>query len=488
MTAFRDPPTPAGPGDRPARSASRPRSRHSTVARPGLAVRLRNYFFAGVLIAAPLGITIWLTWGVISFVDARVTPLVPVRWNPETYLPFGLPGLGLIVVLIFLILVGMLFTGIAGRMVMRQFERLLDQVPVVRSIYGAVKQIFETVLAQRSQAFREVALVQYPQHGCWAIGFVTGVTKGEVQRLTDETLVSVFVPATPNPTTGFLLFLPSDEVNILDMTVEQGLKLVVSGGIVVPPSDARPSQNDAIQRLLDEQAEAKSIRPALPQRLRNYLLAGILVTAPAAITFWLAWQFISFVDARVTPLVPAQWQPDVFLPFGLPGIGLLIVFIGLTVIGMFAAGIVGRWLMRTSEWILGRVPVVRSLYSAVKQIFETVLAARSDAFRECVLIQYPRPGSWAIGFITGKTEGHIQEITDEQVVNVFLPTTPNPTSGFLLFLPRDEITKLVMNVEEGLKMVVSAGIVTPPDRKNGERGQALGDDLPDPLEMVSGNR
>ena len=458
------------------------------MARPGLAVRLRNYFFAGVLIAAPLGITIWLTWGVISFVDARVTPLVPARWNPETYLPFGLPGLGLIVVLIFLILVGMLFTGIAGRMVMRQFERLLDQVPVVRSIYGAVKQIFETVLAQRSQAFREVALVQYPQRGCWAIGFVTGVTKGEVQRLTDETLVSVFVPATPNPTTGFLLFLPSDEVNILDMTVEQGLKLVVSGGIVVPPSDARPSQNDAIQRLLDEQAEAKSIRPALPQRLRNYLLAGILVTAPAAITFWLAWQFISFVDARVTPLVPAQWQPDVFLPFGLPGIGLLIVFIGLTVIGMFAAGIVGRWLMRTSEWILGRVPVVRSLYSAVKQIFETVLAARSDAFRECVLIQYPRPGSWAIGFITGKTEGHIQEITDEQVVNVFLPTTPNPTSGFLLFLPRDEITKLVMSVEEGLKMVVSAGIVTPPDRKNGERGQVLGDDLPDPLEMVSGNR
>ncbi|WP_235830037.1 DUF502 domain-containing protein [Algihabitans albus] len=480
MTAFRKSPKPDSSGRRP------PRPRPA--ARPGLAVRLRNYFFAGVLIAAPLGITIWLTWGVVSFVDARVTPLVPARWNPETYLPFGLPGLGLIVVLIFLVLVGMLFTGIAGRMVMRQFERLLDQVPVVRSIYGAVKQIFETVLAQRSQAFREVALVQYPQEGCWAIGFVTGVTKGEVQRLTDETLVSVFVPATPNPTTGFLLFLPSDEVNILDMTVEQGLKLVVSGGIVVPPADARPSQNDAIQRLLDEQAEAKSIRPGLPQRLRNYLLAGILVTAPAAITFWLAWQFIAFVDARVTPWLPAQWRPDDVLPFGLPGLGLLIVFVGLTVIGMFAAGIVGRWLMRTSEWILGRVPVVRSLYSAVKQIFETVLAARSDAFRDCVLIQYPRPGSWAIGFITGKTEGHIQEITDEEVVNVFLPTTPNPTSGFLLFLPRDEITDLVMSVEEGLKMVVSAGIVTPPDRTNGEKGKMLGDDLSDPLETVSGNR
>lgn len=484
MTASR--PSRTSSGTSGASRPNRPSPRH--VSRPGLAVRLRNYFFAGVLIAAPFGITIWLTWAFVSFVDARVTPLVPARWNPETYLPFGLPGLGLIVVLIFLIVVGMLFTGIAGRMVMRQFERLLDQVPVVRSIYGAVKQIFETVLAQRSQAFREVALVEYPQRGCWAIGFVSGVTRGEVQRLTDETLISVFVPATPNPTTGFLLFLPKDDVHILDMTVEQGLKLVVSGGIVVPPPDERPSQNDAIQRLLDAQAEAKSVRPGLPQRLRNYLLAGILVTAPAAITFWLAWQFVTFVDARVAPLLPAQWQSEGFLPFGLPGLGLLIIFIGLTVVGMFAAGIVGRWMMRTGEWVLGRVPVVRSLYSAVKQIFETVLAARSDAFRDCVLIQYPRPGSWAIGFVTGKTEGHVQELTDQHVINVFLPTTPNPTSGFLLFLPRDEITELAMTVEEGLKMVVSAGIVAPPDRKNGEQGSGLGDSLSDPMEMVSGGR
>ncbi|CAE7537731.1 unnamed protein product, partial [Symbiodinium sp. CCMP2456] len=268
------------------------------------------------------------------------------------------------------------------------------------------------------------------------------------------------------------------------MTVEQGLKLVVSGGIVVPPAEARPSQDDALQRLLAEQAEARSLRPGLLQRLRNYLLAGVLITAPMGITFWLAWQFISFVDARVAPLLPAPWQPDSFLPFGLPGLGLAIILVGLTVIGMFAAGWLGRWMMRTSEWVLGRVPVVRSLYGAVKQILETVLAARSDAFRDCVLIQYPRPGSWAIGFITGKTEGHVQEITDDYVVNVFLPTTPNPTSGFLLFVPYDEITDLDMSVEEGLKMVVSGGIVTPPDRRAGDRGTAIGRELSDPLGMV----
>lgn len=469
-------------------SAARPPDPHRHAPRPGPAARLRNYFFAGVLVTAPIGITVWVTWEFISFVDANVTPLIPAEWNPETYLPFGLPGLGLLFVVVFLTLVGMLFTGIVGRMLVRQFERLLDQVPVVRSIYGAVKQIFETVLAQRSQAFREVALVEYPMRGCWAVGFVTGVTQGEVQRLTDETLVTVFVPATPNPTTGFLLFLPRDEVHILDMTVEQGLKLVVSGGIVVPPAGDRQQRQDAIAQLLEAQAKARSIRPGVLQRLRNYLLAGILITAPMAITFWLAWQFISFVDARVTPMLPPGWLPEAYLPFGIPGLGLAIVLLGLVLIGMFAAGWVGRWLMRTSEWVLGRVPVVRSLYAAVKQIFETVLAARSDAFRDCVLIQYPREGSWAIGFITGKTEGHVQEITSEHVVNVFLPTTPNPTSGFLLFVPRDEVTDLTMTVEEGLKLIVSAGIVTPPDRKAGDNATAIGNRMSDPLETVSGGR
>jgi uncharacterized membrane protein len=263
------------------------------------------------------------------------------------------------------------------------------------------------------------------------------------------------------------------------MTVEQGLKLVVSGGIVVPPADARPSQDDAIQRLLNEQARAASMRPGILQRLRNYLLAGILISAPAAITFWLAWQFVGFVDARVAPT---------YLPFAIPGLGLAIVFLGLVLIGMVAAGWLGRWTIRTGEWVLGRVPVVRSLYGAVKQIFETVLAARSDAFRDCVLIQYPRPGSWAIAFITGRTEGHVQELTADRVVNVFLPTTPNPTSGFLLFLPEDEVTELAMTVEEGLKMVVSAGIVAPPDRQAGDEGKAIGSAMSDPLEMVSGGR
>jgi len=174
---------------------------------------------------------------------------------------------------------------------------------------------------------------------------------------------------------------------------------------------------------------------------------------------------VNFVDARITPLIPPQWNPESYLPFGVPGLGLVVVVVGLTLIGMLAAGLIGRWIMSTSEWLLARVPVIRSIYAALKQIMQTIMAHKSDAFRECVLIQYPRKGSWAIGFITGKTEGHVQSLTERRVVNIFLPTTPNPTSGFLLFVPSDELVHLSMSVEEGLKMVVSGGIVVPPDRK-----------------------
>ena len=438
---------------------------------PSFLARLRNYFFAGVLVTAPIAVTAWVAWAFIEFVDSRVMPLIPPRWNPETYLPFSVPGLGLLVVIFVLLVVGMLTAGVIGRMLMAQGERLLAQVPVIRSVYSALKQIFETVLAQRSTAFRQVALVEYPSRGIWAIGFITARAKGEVQRLLGGDVASIFVPATPNPTTGFLLFVPNKDVNVLEMTVEQGLKLVISGGIVVPPRGATAEE---AKEILEAQAAAQEKRakrrrsgPLL--RLRNYLIAGILVTAPAAITFWLAWQFVTFVDSRVTPLVPPAWNPESYLPFGLPGLGLVIVFVALTLVGMLAAGLLGRAFMRTSDWIMNRVPIIRSLYGAVKQILETVLARKSNALRECVLFNYPREEVWSIGFITGITEGEVQDVTESEVANVFLPTAPNPTSGFLLFVPRKEVIRLQMSAEEGLKMVISGGIVEPPDPVTGER-------------------
>jgi len=209
------------------------------------------------------------------------------------------------------------------------------------------------------------------------------------------------------------------------------------------------------------------------RRLRNYFFTGVLVTAPISITIWITWEVLRFVDHRVVPLVPPAWNPETYLPFSIPGLGVLVIVVFLTLVGFFTAGLLGRTLVSLSERTLDRMPVIRSVYSAVKQLIETVFKEQSRAFREVVLIQYPRPDSWAIGFITGEAEAHIQEETPEKTVNVFLPTTPNPTSGFLLFVPRNEVVSLTMSVEEGIKMVVSGGIVTPPDRHEKEPEPAV---------------
>jgi uncharacterized membrane protein len=204
---------------------------------------------------------------------------------------------------------------------------------------------------------------------------------------------------------------------------------------------------------------------SLGARLRTYFFAGILITAPVSLTIYLAWLFIRFVDEQVFSVIPQEYNPETYLPFSIPGIGLLLALVFLTLIGALTAGILGRAINHLFENVLNRLPVIRSLYGAIKQIMETVLANKSSAFRECVLIEYPRKGVWTLGFITGTTKGEVQEktagATAEEVINVFVPTTPNPTSGFLLFVPAQDIIRLKMPIEDGLKLVVSGGIVTP---------------------------
>ncbi|MGI9490983.1 MAG: DUF502 domain-containing protein [Geminicoccaceae bacterium] len=205
--------------------------------KPTLLARLRTYFLTGVIVSAPIAITIFLVWNFVTYLDYYVGSIVPYRYNPEAYFPFGIPGIGLIIMLAFLTFVGFITAGFAGRTLVRTGERLLSRMPVVRSVYGTLKQIFETVFNQSSRSFREVVLIEYPRRGIGAIGFVTGPTRGEVQERTDEDLVNIFLPTTPNPTSGFLLFVPRKDLIHLDMTVEEGIKLVISGGIVTPSSE-----------------------------------------------------------------------------------------------------------------------------------------------------------------------------------------------------------------------------------------------------------
>jgi uncharacterized membrane protein len=215
----------------------------------------------------------------------------------------------------------------------------------------------------------------------------------------------------------------------------------------------------------------ESTRPVYPRsgvgrigfgaRLRNYFLAGILATAPVSITVYIAWRFIAWVDEGVFALLPPEYNPKTYLPFSIPGIGLIIALVGITLVGAITAGLLGRLMRQLMEAVVNRLPIIRTIYNLIKQVTETALANRAQAFRECALVEYPRKGSWTVGFITGKTAKEFEALTGEEMVNVFVPTTPNPTSGFLMFIPRREVHILDMSVEDALKLVISLGLVLP---------------------------
>lgn len=205
--------------------------------RAGTMHRFRNYFLTGLVIAAPLFLTVYITWAFIVWIDSWVTPFIPPRYNPNTYLPFEIPGFGLIVAVLFLTLLGFLTANFVGRKLVSWGEYILGRMPIVRNIHGGLKQIFETVLSSRSKSFQTVGLIEYPRKGLWAIVFIATRARGEVgHRLDtpDDPMLSVFLPTTPNPTSGFLLFVRESEVLHLDMTVEEGAKLVISAGLVTP--------------------------------------------------------------------------------------------------------------------------------------------------------------------------------------------------------------------------------------------------------------
>ncbi len=208
----------------------------------------------------------------------------------------------------------------------------------------------------------------------------------------------------------------------------------------------------------------------LGAKIRAYFFTGILVTAPVSITFYMAYKIILWIDAGVGRLLPPQlktYYND--LPFTIPGLGVVVLIVSMIVIGMFAAGFVGRFFIRLGDWIVKKMPVISTVYSLLKQVFETFLANKNQAFSQVVLLEYPRKGIWILGFVSTETGGEVKKIMNKEMLNVFIPTTPNPTSGFLIFVPKEDVVFLQMTVEEGLKFVISGGIVAPQEGEKSKK-------------------
>src|SRR3974390_1175369 len=229
MNARKDPPTP----DRP------PVETPPEVHHVGLMARFRNYFLTGLVVAGPVAITLYLTWWFVTWVDGIVRPFVPITYRPETYLPFGLPGSGLIVAVVALTLLGFLAANLIGRTLVDHGARRLGRMPVVRGTYRSLKQVFETLFSGKGSSFRRVGLVEFPSPGMWSIVLISQSPSKEVANSlpAKEEHISVFLPCAPNPTTGFFFYVPRSKIIEVEMTAEEAATLIMSAGVVQPGAD-----------------------------------------------------------------------------------------------------------------------------------------------------------------------------------------------------------------------------------------------------------
>ena len=197
--------------------------------------------------------------------------------------------------------------------------------------------------------------------------------------------------------------------------------------------------------------------------MKKYLITGLLIWVPLVITVWVLSILVGTLDQSLL-LLPDDWQPREWLGFNIPGLGVLLTLGVVILTGVFGANIIGQRMVRVWESLLSRIPVVKSLYSSVKQVSDTLFSSSGLAFRKALLVQYPRQGSWTIAFLTGQPGGDVANHLTGEYLSVYVPTTPNPTSGFFLMMPKADVIELDMNVDEALKYIISMGVVAPENR------------------------
>lgn len=205
-------------------------------------------------------------------------------------------------------------------------------------------------------------------------------------------------------------------------------------------------------------------------RIRNYFLTGLVVAGPLTVTVWLVWSFINWVDDLVRPFIPPAYRPESYLPWPIPGTGLIIGFVALTLLGFLTANLVGRTLVELGEGVLSRMPIVRPIYKTMKQIFETLFSKTGSSFRKVALVEFPAPGMWSLVFLSNPPLGDLAgRLPQGEHVSAFMPCTPNPTTGFFFYVKRTDLIELDISVENAMTLLISAGMVQPDADKDAQK-------------------
>lgn len=423
----------------------------------GLRTDFRGYLLRGLLVLVPLGITAYALVLCYTLTAGHLAPLIR-KYAIDLSAP-AVAGLSVALFFAALYLIGLAAAMMAGRRVLALAEGLVRRIPVVKTVYAASKQVVD-ILAQGGggAGFQSAVVVGFPNPAIKVIAFETGVIAVEGEGA----VRSVFVPTTPNPTSGYLILFRTDDVQQSDLDVETAFKTVMSAGILAPPvlRFGGAVEGPALRAPLDREVPHRPAPPSAAARvyafIRNRLLSGLIVMVPIAVTVFVTRFLYELTAGRIAPLTAYLiGERPVYIDIAV-SIALLAAMLYVT--GYIATVVVGKRLIRLGERLIARIPVVTSVYGASKQVMESFVEGDSASrFQDPVLVEFPYPGARTIGFVMGQ----VGTVDGPGYYKVFVPTTPNVTVGILLLYEAHAVQGCDMTVEEAVKLVVSGGIIHP---------------------------
>ncbi len=427
-----------------------------------LQTTVRGYILRGMMVLVPLGVTAYVLKLCYGLTAGLLVPGLK-RYTVE------LPGYATVLLSILLFVcilyaIGLIAGLVLGRRLIALGEWILTRIPVVKTVYGASRQAVDVLSVQtEGESYKAAAIISFPSPGIQAIAFITG--KMSIDG--EDKYCRLFVPTTPNPTSGYFQIFPRDMIQFTDLTVEDAAKAFMSAGILTPkrlnlPSEAGLDKEMPFDIAGVEAAKTSKKSPAPPKSIfrrllhstRNRLISGLLVLVPIGVTIFIITFVYGLTAGRIEPLARMISGPLPAYVIGFISVFLLLVSLYLT--GHVATVVVGARLIRLMEGIIGRVPLITTIHGVTKQIIASLVDPSSGPkFEAPVLVEFPYPGVRTIGFVVGR----IQSFDGRELLKVFVPTAPNITVGLLQLFDPKSASGCNLSLEEAIKMVVSCGIV-----------------------------